>query len=117
MRTIANPQKWNKYAYTLNNPLALIDPDGKEEVTIQFRAFIPQANVGGFRGDNRSFSSSPTASQERRKSVDRNAAGRCASHTQQHHDYPTIVLATCSLQCGALAECFDCELRVQLHEL
>jgi RHS repeat-associated protein len=33
LRTFANPQKWNKYAYTLNDPLALIDPDGKEEVT------------------------------------------------------------------------------------
>jgi RHS repeat-associated protein len=28
---IANPQKWNAYAYVLNNPLALIDPDGMEE--------------------------------------------------------------------------------------
>ena len=27
-RTIENPQKWNKYAYVLNNPLALFDPDG-----------------------------------------------------------------------------------------
>lgn len=51
-RTIENPQKWNKYAYMLDNPLALVDPNGKEEVTIQFRAVIPQANVGGFRGDN-----------------------------------------------------------------
>ena len=33
-RTIENPQKWNKYAYTLNNPLALFDPDGREEVTV-----------------------------------------------------------------------------------
>lgn len=64
--TIANPQKWNKYAYTLNNPLALVDPDGKEEVTVTYRAFIPQAavSVGGltFRGDNRSFSTAAGAS-------------------------------------------------------
>lgn len=59
-RTITNPQKWNKYAYTLNNPLALVDPDGKEEVTV--RAFIPERNfkfppvIGPtWRGDGRSF--------------------------------------------------------------
>ena len=53
---------WNKYAYVLNNPLANIDLDGREVVTMQFDAFIPYANVGGFRGDNRSFSSNPNAS-------------------------------------------------------
>jgi RHS repeat-associated protein len=58
-RTIANPQKWNKYAYVLNNPLALFDPDGMEEITVQLRAYIPQAYVGPYRGDNRG----PTASQ------------------------------------------------------
>ena len=31
---LANPQKWNKYAYVLNNPHALVDPNGMEEVTI-----------------------------------------------------------------------------------
>lgn len=31
---LANPQKWNKYAYVLNNPLAMIDPDGQEELRI-----------------------------------------------------------------------------------
>ena len=58
-RTIENPMKWNKYAYVLNNPLALVDPDGKEEVTVQLRAYIPYASVGPFRGDNRG----PTTSQ------------------------------------------------------
>lgn len=57
LRTLANPQKWNKYAYVLNNPLALVDPNGMEEVTMQLNAFIQQNSVGGFRGDNRSFSS------------------------------------------------------------
>jgi RHS repeat-associated protein len=63
---LSNPQKWNKYAYTLNNPLALVDPDGREEVTVTYRAFIPQSQVsiGGFtfRGDNRTFSTAGTAS-------------------------------------------------------
>src|SRR5438874_1830838 len=27
---ISNPQNWNKYAYSLNNPLRYVDPDGQE---------------------------------------------------------------------------------------
>jgi RHS repeat-associated protein len=42
LKHLANPQKWNKYAYVLNNPLALVDPDGREEVTVTIRAYIPQ---------------------------------------------------------------------------
>lgn len=38
---ISNPQKWNKYAYVLNNPLAAIDPDGREEVKLTVTGFIP----------------------------------------------------------------------------
>jgi RHS repeat-associated protein len=29
-----DPQRWNRYAYALNNPLRNVDPDGKEPVTI-----------------------------------------------------------------------------------
>ncbi len=54
-----NPQKWNKYNYVLNNPLTMFDPDGQAEVTIQLRAYIPQATMAGYRGDNRG----PTSSQ------------------------------------------------------
>jgi RHS repeat-associated protein len=61
--TIENPQKWNKYAYVLNNPRSLIDPDGREELSIQYRAFIPQSNVGFIgKGDGRTFSSQANAS-------------------------------------------------------
>jgi RHS repeat-associated protein len=63
IKHLLNPQKWNKYAYVLNNPLSLVDPDGMEEMTIVFRAFIPQSNVAYIgRGDNRSFSTQPNAS-------------------------------------------------------
>jgi RHS repeat-associated protein len=31
-RDITNPQVWNKYAYTLNNPLKNVDPDGQASV-------------------------------------------------------------------------------------
>jgi RHS repeat-associated protein len=63
---LMNPQKWNKYAYVLNNPLSLVDPNGEEEMWIQYRAFIPPAQVGvgaaSGRGDNRTFSSQENAS-------------------------------------------------------
>jgi len=61
-RHLVNPQKWNRYAYVLNNPLAFFDPNGMDEVTIQLSAFIPQGSVDGFKGDNRGFSNDPKAS-------------------------------------------------------
>jgi RHS repeat-associated protein len=30
---ISQPQNWNKYTYTLNNPLALTDPDGRRPIS------------------------------------------------------------------------------------
>ncbi len=67
LKHLLNPQKWNKYAYTLNNPLRYFDPDGMEEIDVQLRAFIPQRTVVDpfgriFAGDNRSFSSAANAS-------------------------------------------------------
>jgi RHS repeat-associated protein len=59
---LLNPQKWNKYAYVLNNPLSMIDPDGMEELWIQYRAYIPQPTVGSVRGDNRGPSTQENAS-------------------------------------------------------
>ena len=47
LKHLLNPQKWNKYAYTLNNPLRYVDPDGLEEMDIQVRAFIFQQSAGG----------------------------------------------------------------------
>jgi len=61
-KNLTNPQRWNRYSYTLNNPLNFFDPDGQEECTVQMRAFISQPSVAGFRGDNRSFSAAPDAS-------------------------------------------------------
>ncbi len=36
-----NPQKWNRYSYVLNIPLAYIDPDGFEELKITISTGIP----------------------------------------------------------------------------
>jgi RHS repeat-associated protein len=38
-RHLIYPQKWNKYAYVRNNPMATIDPDGKDD----FYVFRPMA--------------------------------------------------------------------------
>jgi RHS repeat-associated protein len=59
IRHLVNPQKWNKYSYTLNNPLRYFDPDGMEELEIQLRAYIPQYAVWPYKGDDRG----PTTSQ------------------------------------------------------
>ena len=31
-KNLSNPQAWNRYTYTLNNPLKLVDPDGRKYV-------------------------------------------------------------------------------------
>jgi RHS repeat-associated protein len=33
---IAQPQRWNRYAYALNNPLKYVDPDGKDAIAAFF---------------------------------------------------------------------------------
>jgi RHS repeat-associated protein len=33
---VINPQRWNMYAYAVNNPLAYVDPDGKDAVVVNF---------------------------------------------------------------------------------
>jgi RHS repeat-associated protein len=40
---IVNPQRWNKYAYALDNPLSFSDPDGRDAAAVNFTGM-----VGGF---------------------------------------------------------------------
>ena len=33
--SLTNPQRWNRYAYALNNPITVVDPDGRDPVKNQ----------------------------------------------------------------------------------
>jgi RHS repeat-associated protein len=44
---IINPQRWNMYAYALNDPLSLTDPDGRDAIAVNFSKQVP---VGGHEG-------------------------------------------------------------------
>src|SRR5712692_6132961 len=62
---LIQPQNWNKYAYTRNNPLAYTDPNGKcsapaglskGNVGVCIEAFIASSTFMGIgKGDNRDF--------------------------------------------------------------
>jgi RHS repeat-associated protein len=47
MLRVINPQRWNMYAYVVNNPLAYTDPDGRDAIAVNFPAEVP---VGGHTG-------------------------------------------------------------------
>ena len=64
---VHNPQKWNLYSYVVNNPLGFFDPDGKAEVRVTVRAYIPNAAFEApkgltWLGDGRGTSTSGDAS-------------------------------------------------------
>ena len=44
---IINPQRWNMYAYAVNNPLTYTDPDGRDAIAVNFTKEVP---LGGHEG-------------------------------------------------------------------
>ncbi len=37
---IVNPQRWNEYAYSLNNPTTFTDPDGEDAIAVGFTSMV-----------------------------------------------------------------------------
>jgi RHS repeat-associated protein len=35
-RIVGTPQRWNRYAYVINNPFSRVDPDGAADVTVYY---------------------------------------------------------------------------------
>ena len=63
---IDQPQLWNKYSYSLNNPLVFYDPDGKFPYSITIRSFAPPGSFQGtgFNDDRRGFSTDENLSSK-----------------------------------------------------
>jgi len=64
------PQLWNKYSYSLNNPLVFYDPDGKFPYSITIRSFAPPGSFQGtgFNDDRRGFTTDQDVSSKIRQS-------------------------------------------------
>jgi len=44
---LINPQRWNKYSYAINNPIAYDDPSGKDAALVTFTTGIPLVGHDG----------------------------------------------------------------------
>jgi RHS repeat-associated protein len=43
MLHVINPQRWNMYAYAMNNPLSYVDPDGRDAIAVGFKTLAAGA--------------------------------------------------------------------------
>lgn len=54
-QALVDPQRWNRYAYALNNPLRFVDPDGRQALDANVQKMLellktPRTLAGAFRG-------------------------------------------------------------------
>ncbi len=91
---VINPQRWDMYAYGLNNPLAYTDPDGRAAIAVKFGNL---ANGLGHRGIG---------------SVRRDGTGKFADFGHVHpgtaHDAGRYTFQDVKLTMGANGQVWPC---------
>jgi RHS repeat-associated protein len=53
---VLNPQRWNMYAYAVNNPLTYVDPDGRDAIAVVYSKMavhMGHAGVASVHGDGK----------------------------------------------------------------
>jgi RHS repeat-associated protein len=86
---LVKPQKWNRYAYSLNNPLRYLDPDGREEITIVINAFIPHDFLTmpfAMKGDGREVGQAGTSRTTQTIVVETDKAKNARGGVDSHAD-------------------------------
>ena len=86
-----DPQQWNMYSYSRNNPLSMIDPDGREvralddEALNRIRSTVPENLRSHIRADKKGL-------------IDKKALGRVKTRDQNFNDLRTSANASATLE-------------------
>ncbi|HBY62862.1 MAG TPA: hypothetical protein DEH78_23820, partial [Solibacterales bacterium] len=86
-----DPQQWNMYAYSRNNPLSMIDPDGREvkvlddEALNRIRSTVPENLRSNIKLDNKGF-------------IDKKALAKVKTKDENFNDLRTAANASGTLE-------------------